>query len=376
MLKNKKIGIAISLYNKFEELAILHDIFRSNFKNKYYLYVCSNHPNALENIKKMNLDFDGFIQGEDIYFSPSLSSEQKRLLLVCRSSDTVKKSCQLAIDENCDYVMHIHCDAWPLDENKLLDMFYRLENSDYSIFVRGLGWSYFGNDRPVGGIDDHFFFFKTKDIKSNNIFNYDVLQMWPHMLSIHGILGMQILVKVGLDKCLYYTDLSNTLCWKGEKKKLPFLPVKPSSFDPDRCFLHVHRESFPDDLGKKLQSYYLKTFNLLNGKHIKEFLLKYPFDQSLPNYLTNRLNRGIKKLKLYGYDVDIFAQEIKRIENELDNVTLMKVFKNYLKKVLKLLALIIKKQNRIWPTKIENYYKELVKKEYFPERKKFWFEKE
>ena len=370
MLENRRIGIAISLYDKFEELAILHDIFRFNFQNRYYLYVCSNHPDALNKINKMNLEFDGFIQGEDIYFSPALNYEQKRLSLVCRSNDTVQRSCKLAIDNNCDYVMHIHCDAWPLNENKLLNMFYQLENSNYSILVRGLGWSYFGSDRPVGGIDDHFFFFKVKDIKEKNIFDYDVLQMWPHMLSIHGILGMQILVKLGLDKCLYYSDLSNTLCWDGEKKKLPFLPVKPSSLDSDKCFLHVHREAFPDELAQKLQSYYLNKFNFNQGQNIKIFLSKYTYEKELPKYLSDRLAKGIKKLKFYGYETDIFAQEIKKIELELDNIVVSIVLKNYLKKLFKFIK---KKKRKIFPTTMEDYYLELINKENFPERDNFWF---
>jgi len=58
-MKNK-IGIAISLYNKFEELGVLIDIIRKNWKNKYFISVCSNYPNAQEYIK--GLDIDTFVQ--------------------------------------------------------------------------------------------------------------------------------------------------------------------------------------------------------------------------------------------------------------------------------------------------------------------------
>ncbi len=370
---NIKRGIAISLYDKFDELAILHDIFKENFKENYYLYVCSNHPNAEEEIKKRSLDFDGYIQGEDIYFSNQLSSKEKRLSLVCRSTDTVKKSCSLAIDNDCDYVMHIHCDAWPLNEKKLSEHFNMLENSDYSIAVRGLGWSYYGHDRPLGGIDDHFFIFNTSKIIKNNIFDFDVLEMLPHMLSVHGILGAQIIMKIGLKNCLYYDDLSDHVCWKDEKKILPFLPVKPSLYDEKRRFIHIHRESFPDDLGYKLQSFYLFKNSLLNGIHIQKHIQLYEYDHELPLYLSRRLKKGIKKLKLYGYKSNIYAQEIKRIEDIITKTTIQTMAKNYTKKLIYFIISKFKRTENIWPIPLDNYYDIIIDKSYFPARKRYWF---
>ena len=156
-----RFAIAISLYDKFDELAVLHDIFRCNFKHQFYLFVCSNHPNAKYEIKKRNLLFDGYVQGDDIEYNNTLNKIEKRVSIVCRSTDTVKKSCNLAMNAS-DYVMHIHCDAWPLDEKKLIDHFYSIVNTQYDVAFRGLGFSINRDDAPLGHMDDHFFIFNSK----------------------------------------------------------------------------------------------------------------------------------------------------------------------------------------------------------------------
>jgi hypothetical protein len=372
-----KRGIAISLYDKFEELSILHDILKYNFQKKYYLYVCSNHSNAESEIQQRGLKFDGFVQGEDITFSSDLPKVKKRLSLVCRSTDTVKRSCSLAIESGCDYVMHIHCDAWPLSEEKLDDHFKLIENNNnLDIAVRGLGWSYTGRDRPLGGIDDHFFVFNVKSILSRNIFDFDVLQMFPHILSIHGILAAQIITKLGINRCLYYDDFRESKIWDGEKKVLPYLPVKPASYDEAREFLHVHRESFPSNYGEMLQVYYLMKTNMQYGPNIKLFYEKIPYDPKLPKLLTKRLFRAQSQLKVYGYNYQTYAQEIKQLEALAKEITIARIIKNYLGKVIHLLKKLIGigiQKDMLWPTTLEDYYANIINKEHYSERNEFWY---
>ena len=114
-----KIGIAISLYDKFEELSLLIDIIRSNWNGEYVISVCCNHPDGKKKIQ--NLDIDCYSQGEDINFSKSLTDFQKKINLNGRVLDSIKKSCLGAINHGADYVMHLHTDAWPLNEHSLLN---------------------------------------------------------------------------------------------------------------------------------------------------------------------------------------------------------------------------------------------------------------
>jgi len=42
-------GIAISFYDKFDELAVLVDIIRHNWDEEYYIVVSSKHSDAVKN---------------------------------------------------------------------------------------------------------------------------------------------------------------------------------------------------------------------------------------------------------------------------------------------------------------------------------------
>ncbi len=361
-----KRGIAVSLFDKFDELAVLSDILNKNFKGEYGLFICSNHPDAKNEIEKRNIEFDGYIQGEPIKFSSDMNSRDKRLSLVCRSTDTVQKSCSLAMT-HCDSVVHIHCDAWPLDENQLIEHFMLVENTEYSIAVRGLGWSYTEADRPLGGIDDHFFVFSSKKIKMKNIFDFNVLDIMPHKLTIHGILGAQIVCKLTRREVYYYDEFQGHVIWDGVKKRMPFFPVKPSLYDQQRKFLHVHRESFPGTSGKILQSWYLTQNNITVGENVIDHISQYPIPDDFLFDLTKRLNIAEQKAKRLGINYVKLGQEILTLETAISNTSYIKAIKNHCYKIVKFpLDLLLKrfqltmvKDFNLWPKSIEEIYAEL-----------------
>lgn len=375
-----KLGIAISLYDKFDELAILHDIFRHNFRNKYFLYVCSNHPNAEEEILKRGLIFDGYIQGEDIVYNNTLSKEEKLISIVCRSTSTVQKSCLLAMS-NTDYVMHVHCDAWPLDEQKLIEHFNSIINTKYSVAFRGLGFGMYRSDTPLGHVDDHFFILNSKKVKEKELFNFNALEMLPHKLTVHGILSANLLTKIGISNILFFDTFitnDNHICWENEVKIFPGFPVKPSLVDKNRQFIHIHTESFPGNYGKQLQSYYLIKNSLDKGSHIVRYLKSNSPDKNLLIVLTNILREKELKLKQYGYDINIFAQDINFIQNTLDNTTIKKIILNYIIKIIQygfsLLSLrVTKKDKKIWPKKINYFYSSIIKNRIFKDKGMLWY---
>ena len=360
-----KYAIAVSLYNKFDELAILCDIVKKNFKEKIGIFVCSNDNNAQEEIKKRCIPIDGFVQGEDILLDNSQSAEERRLALVLRSTDTVKKSCTLAMN-NSNYVTHVHCDAWPMNESELLKLFSFVEDDGFSIAIRGLGWSFTASDRPLGGIDDHFFAFDSAKIKQNNIFEFNTIDMMPHKLTIHGILGAQIVSKLGMSKAIYYDRFENHEVWPGTTKRMPFYPVKPSLYDIQRGFLHVHREAFPMDLGAKLQTYYLEKNNLIKGEHIKKHCALYSSNQVIEE-LETLLSSLEFKAKLRGIDYKLYGQDISLLNNKISKVSLVTAIKLHSYKSLKTIVNFLLSKKRLslvkdhnqWPLTIEEIYKKL-----------------
>jgi hypothetical protein len=69
-------GIAVSVYDKFDDLAILVDIIRENWEDQYYIAVCCKHKDA--KTKLSDVDIDCLVRGDNIPYSSVDSSENKR----------------------------------------------------------------------------------------------------------------------------------------------------------------------------------------------------------------------------------------------------------------------------------------------------------
>ncbi len=379
-----KKGIAISVYDKFEELAILVDIIRQNFSDKYLIAVCCNHPQGESHISK--LDIDGYVQGRDIFFSPKLPWSQGRPLIVCRNTDTVQRSCTKAIELGADVVMHIHCDAWPLNESKLNEHFALVSERGKKFAARGYGFGFYGRDVPIGRIDDHFFFFNAAYLKEIKFFDFNPLEMLPHKLSIHGILCMQILVKLGLKNFLLYHDQSGCECWPGQEKHLPWYPVKPSSYDPVRYFLHVHRQSYPEDWGQQLQAFYLRKNGMTKGDCIETFLRKYTMpEEELVRLLNTEYCSLLRSLRRRGIRPEPLAQDLVAMRKALMEAskTPWTVLRSLAAHMLRTLGLqYVGKRNvvaghpdSLWPgVDVAAYYRQTLDKSWFPPDTEFWFD--
>jgi len=377
-------GIAISVYDKFEEVGVLVDIIRKNWKNNYYISLCSNYPNAKTHIA--DLDIDCFIQGADIRYSPKmLWIPRGRTNLVCRVLDTIKKSCTGAIEGGCEYVMHLHSDAWPLDENMLLQLIREIKEKRKKIAVRGFGLAWYGQDTPLGCMDDMFFVFDAKYFLNADFFNYHPLELFPHKLSSHGALILLLLGKIGIKKIYFYSDYSNLEYWDGKKKILPFERAKPSIFDPYWKFLHVHTAAFPDNLGKSVQAYYLKKYGITKGINIQDFIKRYYIpEKELFETLSEIERKQDFRLKLLGFNPVVFGRDFSRKQEILSSPIKDKI-KMLVMNLAKILyyRLLGKKDiqtrglypDSLWPNKnIYEYYNEIIQSDDFPEEySDFWF---
>ena len=377
-------GIAISVYDKFEEVGILIDIIRRNWKDDYYISLCSNYINAKEYIA--DLDIDCFTQGADIKYSPKMSwIPRGRTNLVCRVLDTIKKSCTGAIDGGYEYVMHLHSDAWPLDENVFLKISQEMIKRKKKIAVRGLGFLYYGQDVPLGHIDDMFFIFDAKYLNQIDFFGYNPIELFPHKNSVHGALVLQLLGKIGIKNIYYYSHHSNLEYWDAKNKILPFERAKPSIFDSNLKFLHVHTAAFPENLGKSVQAYYLRKYDITKGEKIQEFIEKYYIPENeLFKTLSEIEKKQDFKLKLLGFDPVVFGRDFS-LKEEILTAPLKDKIKRLAGNLAKIpyYRLLGKKDIRtrglypdsLWPNKnIYEYYNEIIQLDDFPEEySDFWF---
>jgi hypothetical protein len=357
-----KVGIAISLYDRFEELGVLHDIFRHNFRGRYHLYVCSNHLDFSEKIKNLDLSFDGLAAGENIRWDRSDFTDPLvwRLGITCRSLNTIQTSCQLAMDDGCDYVMHVHCDAWPLSEIELLRLFEKLHSNSLALLTRG-NLSYFREYQPVGTVDDHFFLFDAKKFKENRVFDFDPIDQLPHMITTHGILALNFMTKLSRSSYQVYSDWTDTERWPGSGLLTdPFRPLRPSSLDPVRGLVHVHVFDFPDFLGARLQSHLLSQWKLTRGPNIESYLKKFESRDVLAE--LNLWARGGKRnfsQRIIGRLKHLLNQLVSWFQSKTSR-TAQKDPKAYF--------------GQIYPNEVSRHYRSLVPSKMFCAREKMWFE--
>ncbi|OGI12553.1 hypothetical protein A3K64_01450 [Candidatus Micrarchaeota archaeon RBG_16_36_9] len=383
-----KIGIAISLYDKFEELAILVDIIRNNWKNKYIISVCSNYPDAKKRIKELNIDIDKFTQGENIYFSPKdMRGVRKVVNLYCRVLDCLRKSCKGAEDLGADYVMHLHTDAWPLKEEGMLRIIDHMKKNNYKVATRGFGMTKYGHDCPLGHIDDMFFIYNVEYFRRIRFFSFNTLEMLPTRLSIHGILATLLVSRVGVSKLYLYDNHTKFKYWDGTRKN-PFRGrANPSAFNEENGFLHVNVGSFPEDYGKKVQAMYLKSNNLTKGEHIQEFLEKYYVPRDRLCDELNFIERKLKlKLRLLGFPIlslGRFGRDFGKmqwyikspIEKKIRYI-LLSFGRTFWESIItKRFGVVIFPEYSLWPDSLESFYSTVLNPKDYPDKSMIWFKK-
>ena len=356
-----KIGFAITAFDKFEEAMILFDIIRKEFKGKYKISFCSNHPDGHKIAADNNLD--NFTPGRNIPFTGGdihrTSKTRDLVSIVLRSSDTVQRSCLAAMEMDVDYIVHMHSDAWCLSEEKIIELVNKMKDLKKKVAVRGPGIEYYISNHKFGYIDDHFFVFEKEYFQKKEVFNYKPEDFFPHVNTVHQITFINILTKVGLERIWYYRKTQDLLCY--DEKKLIIPGVKPSSFDSYYMFLHVHRGSFPNGYGKSIQAMYLKEQDFNNSSLIKEFINEnYVEHEKLMSILLKYENKINKRLLLLGYGQKILQnREIIYKENIIKSTTFFKLIKNYIIKFAKKIYSIKKHNTKI--NDISDFYRNVVK---------------
>lgn len=332
-----KIGFAITAYDKFEEAKILIEIIQKEFTGNYLISFCSNHPNG-EKFAKAN-SLDQYIQAREISYwngdihNPNLMRD--RLSIVLRSTDTVQKSCLNALKMDVDYIIHMHSDAWILDEERLIELVNRMIQLNKKIAIRGGARFDSPSSSQLLCMDDHFFLFEKKFCLENKIFDFSPELFFPERYNVHEILFLQILSKAGLQNIWYYRNTKQLQNY--DQKELVLNTVRPVSYDPYFHFLHVHRGSFPGKYGQKIQAKYLIEHHFSKSSYIQSFIEKNSQDIDLCIDELLQLEKKLnKRLNFWGYSKEILDnREITAKQQLLKKIKFYMFFSNRAKKLIK-----------------------------------------
>ena len=239
-MKDYKIGVAISVYNKGKFVATNLNVIKNVWKNvEPFVAVSCNDPDTRRKLE--TFDIDELVAGIDYEVN---SKKDLRL----RQYDTIKKSVSAAA-QNSDYVIHWHADAFALNDSAILDLVEYMEKNNIYFAGRGFWREHISLKQPAGDVDDHFFALNSKHVIESGMYNDDeqideVKDLIDAGACSEGILGC-LVAKVTKEENIYiYSDMSSCEVLPSDRTdsrysdNVAHRTLPPVNFDKDRKFLH------------------------------------------------------------------------------------------------------------------------------------------
>jgi hypothetical protein len=252
----KKIGLAISTYNKIDEVETTVNIVRRHWKsnNDAFISVCCNDPNSFEKLK--HFDINNLIMGDDIPSTP-------KPFLRCRQFDCISKS---VLGCESEFVIHYHADAFTPNVEPILNLVNFMENNNKSVAYRGRGVTWKSAKNLFGDLDDHFLIFKKNEIIERNLFYCKPLK-YLRACNVESLLSLLIKSKFELNEIYHYSDMVKNLVPICDATidvdnyyddKINHRALNPFNVDVDRNFIHAQ-----------------------SHQHLRKFLLEYNVPENL-----------------------------------------------------------------------------------------------
>lgn len=306
-----KHAFAISAYEKFQEVSVLVDILRHNWKNDYLIVVCSPHPEASTALA--DLEIDSLISLETIAYIPGDGMPS----LTARVFHSMRASCAEAVRLGATSVTHLHSDSWPLSEERFERLLTRLETK--SVLARGPGLGERGYLAPLGAISDMFLTMSSSWLIKSGFLELDPFDFPLDALNIHGLLSVILFANGGFSELDFFDDYQNQEVFPGVFKTIPAKVASyPSIFNRSWAFLHVHTSCYPEDLGRNLQASYLLEYQLVKGESIARFVDGVDSDQ-VRREIRERYLAAEAHLTRRNLSADDFGQELMAMEKEVQS---------------------------------------------------------
>ena len=257
----KRLGIAISVYNKFDEVCTNINVIRNHWKAKdIHISVCCNDPETFERYR--DTDIDNLVIGVDYRPFEFIDKGWKRM----RQHDTIKKSILGCVD-HCEYVIQMHGDAFALDDSVVFEMIDHMAKNDIKLAYRGRPVTN-SPKTPYGHIDDHFMILDCDYVKQvgffSNVMTDMMIKQKCHVWCSEGILGYLAHTFLNDDQIWHYDDMRHNIV---HEKYYPaesghvidsyfedgigHSVIPPFNFDPNRKFLHSDKWEYTERFFKE-----------------------------------------------------------------------------------------------------------------------------
>ena len=262
----QKIGVALSLYNKVDELKTNVNIIRKHWSsyNEAFISVCCNDPASVATVEKLHVN--AVIRGDDI---PTTTKAHRRF----RIFDCIRKSIGAC---EAEFIIHFHSDAYAIRVESILEIIEKMENTGASVAFRGRGLPFRSGKCIHGDVDDHFIIFKRQALLDRDFFNIRVDQYTDltHLkyLSVgnpESLMAFLIINAFSESEMLFYTDMRES--------------IVDSSVPPDPFYVDgvMHRSANPFNLDETRG-----FFHIGDSSRLVEFLTKYGVPPELISYQT------------------------------------------------------------------------------------------
>lgn len=238
-----KIGVAISVYNKVEEVATNVEIIRNHWLlgKDVFISVCCNDPTSIDRIKRLAVD--SVALGDPIPSTPKPNLRRRQF-------DCIKKStaaCQ------ADYVVHWHADAFAIAYQPIHEIMTIMEENDFVAAFRGRGLDYRNPKTVYGDCDDHFLFL-SRTALDDGLLDVDPEQ-YVQQCNVESFLSLRLTEH--RERVWHYSTMSQNLV--GTTLDDNFYPdriqhraMNPWNIDHERGFIHAQTR---DLIREKLLGY-------------------------------------------------------------------------------------------------------------------------
>lgn len=271
------VALAISVYDRFDDVRILVDIVRHHWPGRHEIYVCSSSHEARSALRDVAID--DLIATSDIPFDPGAGPDHTRVQLGLRVLDSIRRVCGRAAQSTVRWSMHVHADAYPLAFERVEGLTARMAGGGRSFAGRGFGFGFYVHDCPVGELDDMFFVYENAQARDRGLWDFNLFDFLPHKVSMHGALPLLVMGRIGFRRYLHYARQEAAVHWDGRSVARPPLNASvPMYYDPQHAFLHLHENAFPGDLGRQLKAHYLRSHGLTKGPAIEAYLARWDAD--------------------------------------------------------------------------------------------------
>lgn len=210
------LAVAISLYDRWDELQGLLEVLRLNWKTgpELYIAVVSTAESA-QRPEWVNCALADHWQFGSQYKLPKKRASwfqplhdqrygQFKKVLRTRTVDCVCRGCRHTLASEREYTLHLHAAAWPLREEKILEIIDHMRRGQFVAAGRGYGKALVDGKHPGGDIDDNFFIIDNQFARRTSFWDLDPSRD-AELMGAEGQIGRR-LAELGVWDGIYFFD--------------------------------------------------------------------------------------------------------------------------------------------------------------------------